>query len=182
MSWRAPNHYLTRWWHIVNCPVNKFQWNLNKDVTIIRRKMNLKISSAKWWSHCLAFGILRPAIPTVIIYHIIDIFSRLHVLLWKPRCTWQYWKLRFRPSDVHSSVVYFNSMKMITHLSSVLTATEYFYLSFRPKRLNGNVFSMSLALCAWTSPATSEFPSQRPVTHSFDIFLDLRLNKRLSEW
>ena len=28
---------------------------------------------------------------------------------------------------------------------------------------------------------TGEFPSQRPVTRSFDVFLDLRLNKRLSK-
>ena len=42
-------------------------------------------------------------------------------------------------------------------------------------------FSASLALCAGNSPVTSEFPSQRPVTHSFDVFFDLRLNKRLSK-
>ena len=28
---------------------------------------------------------------------------------------------------------------------------------------------------------TGEFPSQRPVTRSFDVFFDLRLNKRLSK-
>ena len=42
-------------------------------------------------------------------------------------------------------------------------------------------FSMLLALCAGNSPVTSEFPSQRPVTRSFDVFFDLRLNKRLSK-
>ena len=31
------------------------------------------------------------------------------------------------------------------------------------------------------SPVASEFPSQRPVTRSFDVFFDLRLNKRLSK-
>ena len=30
-------------------------------------------------------------------------------------------------------------------------------------------------------PITGEFPAQRPVTRSFDIFFDLRLNKRLSK-
>ena len=39
-------------------------------------------------------------------------------------------------------------------------------------------FSVLLALCAENSPVTSEFPSQRPVTQSFDVFFDLRLNKR----
>ena len=41
-------------------------------------------------------------------------------------------------------------------------------------------FSVSLALCARNSSVTSEFPSQRPVTQNFDVFFDLRLNKRLS--
>ena len=34
---------------------------------------------------------------------------------------------------------------------------------------------------AGNSPVTSEFPSQRPVTQSVDVFFDLRLNKRLSK-
>ena len=42
-------------------------------------------------------------------------------------------------------------------------------------------FSALLALCAGNSLVTSEFPSQRPVTQSFDVFFDLRLNKRLSK-
>ena len=43
------------------------------------------------------------------------------------------------------------------------------------------VISALLALCAGNSPVTGEFPSQRPVTRSFDVFFDLRLNKRLSK-
>ena len=42
-------------------------------------------------------------------------------------------------------------------------------------------FSASPALCAGNSPVTGEFPSQRPVTRSFDVFFDLHLNKRLSK-
>ena len=36
-------------------------------------------------------------------------------------------------------------------------------------------------LCAGNSPITDEFPSQRPVTQSFDVFFDQHLNKRLSK-
>ena len=46
--------------------------------------------------------------------------------------------------------------------------------------LNGNIFAL-LAFCAENSPVTGEFPAQRPVTQSFDVFFDLRQNKRLSE-
>ena len=42
-------------------------------------------------------------------------------------------------------------------------------------------FSALLALCAGNSPVTGEFPSQRPVTRSFDVLFDLHLNKRLSK-
>ena len=42
-------------------------------------------------------------------------------------------------------------------------------------------FSALLALCAGNSPVTGEFPAQRPVTRSFDVLFDLRLNKRLSQ-
>ena len=42
-------------------------------------------------------------------------------------------------------------------------------------------FSALLALCEGNSPVTGEFLAQRPVTRSFDVFFDLRLNKRLSK-
>ena len=40
-------------------------------------------------------------------------------------------------------------------------------------------FSALLAICAGNSPGTGEVPAQRPVTRNFDVFFDLRLNKRL---
>ena len=42
-------------------------------------------------------------------------------------------------------------------------------------------FSALLALCEGNPPVTGGFPSQRPVTRSFDVFIDLRLGKRLSK-
>ena len=41
--------------------------------------------------------------------------------------------------------------------------------------------SALLAMCAGNSPVPGEFPAQRPVTRSFDVFFDLHLNKRLSK-
>ena len=40
-------------------------------------------------------------------------------------------------------------------------------------------FSALLAICAGNSPVTGEFPTQRPVAQSYDVFFDLRRNKRL---
>ena len=44
----------------------------------------------------------------------------------------------------------------------------------------GNIFRVTGLLCGeFTGPG--EFTTQRPVTRSFDVFFDLRLNKRLSK-
>ena len=42
-------------------------------------------------------------------------------------------------------------------------------------------FSALLAICAGIHRSPGEFPAQRSVTRSFDVFFDLRLNKRLSK-
>ena len=42
-------------------------------------------------------------------------------------------------------------------------------------------FAALLAFCAGNSPVPGEFPTQRPVTRSFDVFFDQCLNKRLSK-
>ena len=48
------------------------------------------------------------------------------------------------------------------------------------KSSNGNFFRVTCPLCGeFTGPG--ELPAQRPVTRSFDVFFDLRLNKRLSK-
>ena len=45
---------------------------------------------------------------------------------------------------------------------------------------NGSIFRVTGSLCGeFTGPG--EFPAQRPVTRNFDVFFDLRLNKRLSK-
>ena len=45
---------------------------------------------------------------------------------------------------------------------------------------NGNIFRVTGHLCE-ESPVPGEFPAQRPVTQGFDVFFDLRLNKRLGK-
>ena len=45
---------------------------------------------------------------------------------------------------------------------------------------NGNIFRVTGPLCGeFTGPG--EFPAQRPVTRNFDVYFDLRPNKRLSK-
>ena len=54
------------------------------------------------------------------------------------------------------------------------------HVKFMMTSSNGNIFRVTGPLCGdFTGPG--EFPTQRPVTRSFDVFFDLRLNKRLSK-
>ena len=46
---------------------------------------------------------------------------------------------------------------------------------------NGTIFRVTGPLCGEFLPVFGEFPAQRPVTRSFDVFFDLRVNKRLSK-
>ena len=46
---------------------------------------------------------------------------------------------------------------------------------------NGNTFCVTGHLCGKSPGTPGEFPTQRPVTRSFDVFFDLRLNKWLSK-
>ena len=43
------------------------------------------------------------------------------------------------------------------------------------------IYSALLAICTGSSPVTSEYPAQRPVARSFEVFFDLPRNKRLSK-
>ena len=45
---------------------------------------------------------------------------------------------------------------------------------------NGNIFRVTVPLYG-EIPGPGEFPAQRSVTRSFDVFFHLRLNKRLSK-
>ena len=61
---------------------------------------------------------------------------------------------------------------------TVMTQFTYAYTWWRHQM---ETFSALLAICAGNSPVTGEVPAQRPVTRSFDVFFDLRLNKPLNK-
>ena len=75
-------------------------------------------------------------------------------------------------------------------VQSLTTSLINDYMTFR---LNESLFSWwrhqmeaffaLLAFCAVNSPVTGEFPAQRPVTRSFNVFFDLRLNQQMrKQW
>ena len=50
------------------------------------------------------------------------------------------------------------------------------------RRHQMGIFSALLAICAGNWPVTGEFPAQRPVRRSFDVFFDERLSKQSRGW
>ena len=79
---------------------------------------------------------------------------------------------------VHSELVNLGPNGSNNAVAKYLLEWKCFYSWWRHQM---ETFSALLTLCVGNSPVTGEFPSQRPVTRSFDVFFDLRLNKRLSK-
>ena len=67
------------------------------------------------------------------------------------------------------------------HLNYLYIFRHAFYMCRDDVTDQMEIFSALLALCAGNSQVTGEFPTQRPVTWSFVVFFNLRLNKRLSK-
>ena len=87
------------------------------------------------------------------------------------------------------STFYANALEMPQSVTKPLTywcliafnlIIGYFLSLWTWCHLQMETFSALLAICVGNSPATGEFPTERPVTQSFDVFFDLYLNKRLS--
>ena len=72
------------------------------------------------------------------------------------------------------------SLKDMNKINRYVTATKHNKACSMMTSSNGNIFRVTGPLCGeFTGPG--EFPAQRPVTRSFDVFFDLRPNKRLSK-
>ena len=81
---------------------------------------------------------------------------------------------------IYSAAVYKQhilSQKLETGLFH--TCKSFYFLSWWRHQIQ--IFSASLAICTENSPVPVEFPPQRPLARSFDVFFNLRLNKRLSK-
>ena len=103
-------------------------------------------------------------------------------------------KTILRPSYLHNGISYTGKMTSLYWFSPQVTFIYNTHHSRhaigRTRRWgvrclmmtssNGTIFRVTGPLCGeFTGPG--EFPAQRPVTRSFDVFFDLRLNKRLSK-
>ena len=103
-----------------------------------------------------------------IIQFIHHLFSKkahhIKITVWKT--LWQYW----------NTWACYESHTLVPSSHSVSSSPRISWW-----RHQKGTFSASLAICAENSPVPGKFPAQRPVTRSFDVFFDLRLNKWLNK-
>ena len=81
----------------------------------------------------------------------------------------------FLPRSQNLSILYQNEL----HRNVQFVLSTIFIVTWWRHQME--TFSTLLAICAENSPVPGEFPAQRPVTRSFDVFFDLRPNKLLSK-
>ena len=108
---------------------------------------------------------------------------RIFYVIWVTWCCCWKWSMRYRgiivPFLEDYMVRYHNSHT--PKYPNNRKATVRYVHNAAWWRHQMETFSALLAICAGNSPVPGEFPTKRPVTRSFDVLLDLRLNKRLSK-
>ena len=87
----------------------------------------------------------------------------------------------YRLSYLELTLTYETQLLFVPGSNSVLYdwcmwASATSYTSWTWWRHQMETFSALLAICVGNSPVLGEFPAQRPVTRSFDVFFDLYLN------
>ena len=128
-----------------------FDLRLNKRLSKQSKRRWFKPPSRSLWRHCNEF----------IHFH------------WRK---WMHFNMssgKWRPSRPDLNVIRFHGI-IISEKSSTWWVRAWWRHQMEP-------FSALLALCAGNSPVSGELPAQRPMTRSFDVFFDLRPNKRLSK-
>ena len=86
-----------------------------------------------------------------------------------------HWSLFLRIQLKYSSIDLDNGLVLARWQAIIWTNNDAWW------RHQMETFSVLLAISEGNSPVPGEFPTQWPVTRSFDIFFDMRLNKRLSK-
>ena len=144
--------------------------------TFSLKKMHLKMSSGKWRPYCLGLHVLKRQMST----KTSSPASRLFVQQFAQVDTKGNIRAPHgRPSvkGIHRGPVFLMGVTCLFYIvNTIAMALAYFMMTSS----NGR-FSALLDICAGNSQVTGGFPSQKPVPRSFDVFLDLLLNKRLNK-
>ena len=97
--------------------------------------------------------------------------ARRNLIIWQ--YSWQIWFREWMNNDMHMKmwhVIIYSCLYMPNFNDDLAESPLSWW------RHQMETFTALLILCAGNSPVTGEFPSERPVTRSFAVFFDLRLN------
>ena len=162
-------------------PLQKYFCEIRIKTRFSFKTMHLKLSSAKWWPICLGLNVLT----CFNIYFSAPVQQTSGGTDDGAPCTFPY----LYNGEMYYECISTNHFQPWCGTTSNYDAdklwsnclSEWLWLdSSMMTSSNGNIFRVTGPLCGeFTGPG--EFPTQRPVTRSFDVLFDLRLNKRLSK-
>ena len=92
-----------------------------------------------------------------------------------------YWDLDMGNHVFSKYIILYYPRFIIIDINALALCKPYWSWEMSWWRHQMETFSALLAICAGNSPVPGEFPAQWPVTRSFDVLFDLRLNKRFSK-
>ena len=102
-----------------------------------------------------------------------------HICVTRPQWVKQFWATSNESIFWREQHLHLFGFRLITHAFQNC-GSEWMFPSIMMTSSNVT-FSALLDICARNSLVTGEFLAQRPMTRSFDVFFDLRLNKRISK-
>ena len=146
---------------------------------------NFQANFSNWWLRCFLQIALRWSLDLKD-----DTSTLVQVMAWCRQTTSHYLS-QYWPRSISLHVVtrprrilmcFHSRLEYPPKYGTIKSMLPVLYNSIFPWwRHQMETFSALLAICVGNSPVPGEFPTQRPATQSFDVFLDLRLNKRLSK-
>ena len=114
-------------------------------------------------------------------------YIHMYKCVYNAVCLYTYWQIYFPDGDCEIHTIWQSQTHKITSSPYSMEYSIYIYHSYLYLgveilaswktfhytwwRHQMETFSALLAICAGNSPVSGEFPSQRPVTRSFDFFL-----------
>ena len=137
--------------------VPKYDWAMCLHLCLRARRMKCCRGSCWYRCPCLsALTLRREADVSCSEILLLDVMSRVHVTFY----VWRNLSIITNGRLTNLSLIHNDDMTW----HGMMTSS------------NGSIFRVTGPLCGeFTGPG--EFPAQRPVTRSFDVFFDLRLNK-----
>ena len=120
---------------------------------------------------CLVILFVRQIESLWFLKHIVKLVYKLFT---NPYAICRLWRnfIKYCPYDYWCAKRLYLWSITLHHMNDIREASKHFKAMMTSS--NGDI-------CAGNSPVPGEFPTQRPVTRSFDVFFDLRPNKRLSK-